>query len=343
MALIYPTIWEQGDKREQLIPGYHYKKNVQSLVVPEGQVVTFYKNEDRRGWKSLPFNEGAYHHLYFHGVETRPGLIHVEENDLKSLDLIVVGWDVAYDKNDKSKKFTMRYSLPIGDRVAGEDFPNDKIEWIDIPFGVTAEVFDDKEPDKDSGSLIFSGNKQGGLTRIWLYEYNYHKLVSCIKIRADDWVQAGIAIEDEEIVDGEMTAATTEISNNSPHKATCSKEINATFEESMQENWNVEAGVTAKAEFEAQTGPVKTTLGAEVSFSAGYGESKTKAENKGFSDVASVELEGHGNAKVSMIVEYGEIVGTAVRKWRNKRNNVIIEQRGSFKCRRGNRSRIEIH
>ena len=216
MALIYPTIWEQGDKREQLTPGYHYKKNVQSLVVPEGQAVTFYKNEDRRGWKSLPFNEGAYHHLYFHGVETRPGLIHVEENDLKSLDLIVVGWDVAYDKNDKSKKFTMRYSLPIGDRVAGEDFPNDKIEWIDIPFGVTAEVFDDKEPDKDSGSLIFSGNKQGGLTRIWLYEYNYHKLVSCIKIRADDWVQAGIAIEDEEIVDGEMVAATTEISNNSP-------------------------------------------------------------------------------------------------------------------------------
>ena len=59
--------------------------------------------------------------------------------------------------------------------------------------------------------------------------------------------------------------------------------------------------------------------------------------------MASVELDGFGKAKISMIVEYGQIEGIAVRKWRNKRNNVIIEQRGPFKCKKGNKARIEIH
>ena len=140
-----------------------------------------------------------------------------------------------------------------------------------------------------------------------------------------------------------MIAATTEISNNSPHRAECSKEINVTFDESMEENWGIEAGVTATAGFEAGTETVKATGEVEVSFSGSYGESKTKTEAHGFSDIATVELDGYGNAKVSMIVEYGEIEGIAVRKWRNKRNNVIIEQRGKFKCKKGNRTRIEIH
>ena len=343
MALIYPTIWEQGNKRERLIPGYHYKKHVKSLVVPEGQTVTIYKNEDRRGKKSLPFHEGTYHHLYFYGVDDHPGVVHVEENGLKSLDLITVGWDVAYDPKDKSKKFTMRYSLPIGDRKHGEDFPNDKIDWLDLPFGVTAEVFDDANPNDDSGSLIFSGNKQGERQRIWLYEYNYNKLVSFVKVRADDWEAAGIAIENEKIINGEMVAGTTEIFNNSEHKAECSKEISGTFDETMEENWGVEAGVTASAGFEAGTETVKATGNVEVSFSGSYGENKSTSKGRGFSDVASVELDGFGKAKISMIVEYGEIEGIAVRKWRNKRNNVIIEQRGPFKCKKGNKARIEFH
>ena len=51
MALIYPTIWEQGEQRERITPGYHYKKELKSLVVPAHQVVTIYENEDRQGKK----------------------------------------------------------------------------------------------------------------------------------------------------------------------------------------------------------------------------------------------------------------------------------------------------
>ena len=347
MALIYPTIWELGDKREQLVPGYHYKKHVQSLVVPEGQVVTIYENQDRQGRKSLPFNEGAYHHLSFYGISDKPGVIHVEENDLTSLDLVEIGWWATYDENraketgGKEGRYPMAYAIPIGDRTFGEDFPNDKIQWLDIPFGVTVEVFD--QGDFKGGSLIFSGNKVGEKERVNLWDYGYSWKTSSMRIRADTWVSAGVALENEVITEGKKVAATTEISNNSPHTATASKEISCSVEETVAENWNIEAGVTAKVGFEAGPEVCKVTGEVEVSVSGGYGEEKATAKSKGFSDIASVELVGYGKAKVSMIVETGQMEADAIRKWRNKRNNVIIEQRGKISASWANKSLIEVH
>ena len=151
MALIYPTIWEQGDKRERLGPGYHYKKSLKSLVVPEGQVVTFYALEDRTGEKSLPLHAGTYHHLDFYGIGDRPGVIHVEKTPVESLDLVEIGWNVEYKPG---RKYPMYYAVPIGDRRQGVDFPDNKVQWIDIPYGVTVEVYD--SGDFSGGSLIFS-------------------------------------------------------------------------------------------------------------------------------------------------------------------------------------------
>ena len=130
MALIYPTIWEQGDRREQLTPGYHYKKHVESLVVPEHQVVTIYKHEDRQGQKSMPLYGGTYHHLYFYGIGDHPGLIHVEDCGLTALDLVEIGWNSEYAPGEK---YPMYYSLPTGDHKGGEGFPNDKIQWLYLP------------------------------------------------------------------------------------------------------------------------------------------------------------------------------------------------------------------
>ena len=343
MALIYPTIWEQGGKSERLTPGYHYKKYVKSLVIPEGQQVTFYEREDRTGWKSLPMNEGTYHHLYFYGVRERPGVIHVEENRLTSLDLVEVGWNVEYEKG---KKYPMYYSIPIGDRKAGEDFPNDRIQWLFIPFGVTVEVFDDAN--FQGGSLIFSGNTEGKKERVNLWDYHFKSGVaswktSSMKIRADKWVSAGVAIENETIIDGEKVAATTELCNNSPHTATVSKEISAQVEETVGEDWNIEAGVTAKVGFEAGPEVCKVTGEVEVSLSGGYGENKSTTKSKGFVDTASVEINGFGRAKASMIIETGRMEADAIRKWRNVRNNAIIEQKGRISASWANKARVEVH
>ena len=345
MALIYPTIWEQGSEREQLVPGYHYKKCVKSLVVPEGQTVTCYQREDRTGSKSLPMNEGTYHHLDFYGISEKPGVIHVEKNGLTSLDLVEIGWNNEYAPN---KKYPMFYSIPVGDRKAGEDFPDNKIQWLLIPFGMTVEVFDSS--DFTGGSIIFSGNTQGKKERINLWDYKFKSgtaswRTSSIHIRADEWESVGIAIEEESIVSesNNKVVATTELANNSPHTATISKEITAEVEETVEENWNIEAGVTAKVGFEAGPETFKVTGEMEVSISGGYGETKATTKKRSFTDIATVEVVGFGKAKASMIVEEGRMEGIAVRKWRNKRSNVIIEQRGKISAKTANKVTVEIH
>ena len=339
--LIYPKIWEQGVEFERVGPGYHYKqRNVKSIVVPEGQVVTFYEHQDRTGKKSLPFYEGAYHHLDFYGVGSSPGVIHVEETELTTLDMIEVAWDVTYGKG-KDEKYPMFYRVPIGDREFGTDFPNDRIQTLRIPFGLTVEVFADGS--FKGGSLIFSGNTENGVETVKLWEFDYGKRVSSMKVRADKWVPAGIAIENEVITNGEKTAATTEIANNSPHKASCSKEIIASVDEGVQENWNIGGRVAAKAGFEATAMGVTVSGEVEVEVSGGYGEEKTTSRAKSFADVGTVELDGFGRAKLSMIIEIGEMEADAIRKWRNTRNNSIIEQRGRIKASWANKARIEIN
>ena len=355
MALIYPTIWEQGDKREQLTSGYHYKKEVLSLVVPQGQQVTIYENEDRTGKKSYVLYEGTYHHLYFYDIGERPGVIHVEENGLTALDIMEIGWWSTYDE-EKSKqtkgkegRYPMYYALPTGDWRGGPDFPNDKIQWVYLPFGMTAELFDDGQF-KDSG-LIFSGNKQGEKERYNLWDFHFGSgsgsaswMTSSIKARADKWISAGVEIRGETIKDGQESrvVATTTLFNNTPHTATISKEISASVEESTSEDWNIGGSVAAKAGFEAGPEVCKVTGELEVTISGGYGESTSKAESREITDIASVEVVGYGNAKASMIVEYGTMEGIAVRKWRNTRNNVIIEQEGKISSKRANKAEVEI-
>ena len=228
MAIIYPTIWEQGDKRERLSLGYHYKKHVKSLVVPEGQIVTIYENQDRTGRKSLPLHAGNYHHLSFYGISENPGVVHIEKTGVRLLDLVEIGWNIDYDKElmkrtrGREGKYPIYYAVPIGDKRQGVDFPNDRIQWLKIPFGVIVEVFDDDY--FKGGSLIFSGNTQGEKERVNLWDYKdakgnpYSWRTSSMKIRADDWVSAGVSIENESISakDNDKFAGVFELGNNSP-------------------------------------------------------------------------------------------------------------------------------
>lgn len=339
MARIHKSWWmnEKDQGFVELSPGYHYKKAANTLVVPPGEVVTIYKNQDRQGDKTYPLYEGKYNHLVYYGMPTKPGVIHVDTTGVTDLDLVKIGW-TSKDGN----RYPVWYALPIGDWRFGRDFPNDRIEWIEIPFGVTVEVFEDGNT--DGGSLIFSGNDEGKTTKIDLKDFGYSRKASFVQVRADEWVSAGIAIEDETITSDteNRVVATTELANNSPHTAEVSKEISAEISDTMEENWGIEAGVTASVGFEAGPEYAKVTGEIEVSFSGNYGESKSTTKTRTITDTASVEIEGYGRAKASMIVEVGRIEGIAVRKWRNKRTNAIIEQRGAFSCERGGKATIEV-
>ena len=353
MALIYPTIWEQGDQREQLLPGYHYKKDVKSLVVPDHQRVTLYDNEDRQGNRSESLYGGTYHHLAFYGVSEHPGLVHVEDVGLTDLDLVEIGWWVRYGDGD-DERYPMYYSLPTGDHVGGQSFPNDKIQWLEIPFGMTVEVFNANN--FQGGSLIFSGNTPGEKERVNLWDHKFSDggdsaswNTSSMRVRAWMWEPAGIELRDVKVKsdDHSKFGGTTKLYNNSPHKGMASKEVawekgNAV---ATEDNWDIGARVCGKAGFEAQAGPVKVTGELELEVSGGYGQAKTKSnsDSKTITDTVQVELDGWGRANVSTIIEYGKMTATAVRKWRNSQNNVIIEETGEIAFSWANDAQHEIN
>ena len=360
MALIYPTIWEQGDKRERLSPGYHYKKRLKSLVVPDSQVVTIYENEDRQGKKSMPLYGGTYHHLSFYGISEHPGLIHVEETGLTELDLVEIGWWVTYDEdrarrtNGAEGRYPMYYSLPTGDHIGDKSFPNDRIQWLHIPFGMTVEVFN--ADNFQGGSLIFSGNTQGEKERVNLWDHKFSDggnsaswKTSSMKVRADKWEPAGIELRDVNVDsdDHSKFGGTTSLFNNSPHTGQVGKEIAWEKATATEENWNIGGRVCAKAGFEAETSAfgqsVKVTGELEVEVSGGYGEVASKSSSKTITDTVSAEVEGFGSAKVSTIIEYGKMTAKAIRKWRNTRNNVIIEEEGEISFSWANDAQHEIN
>ena len=349
MALIYDTIWEQGDEHERLSPGYHYKKDVKSLVIPDHQRVTLYDNEDRQGNKSEPLYAGSYHHLSFYGVSEKPGLVHVEDVGLTDLDLVEIGWWVTYG-DGPDERYPMFYSLPTGDHVGGQSFPNDKIQWIEIPFGMTVEVFN--ASNFQGGSLIFSGNTPGEKDRVDLWDHKFSDggdsaswKTSSMRVRADKWEPAGIELRDVTIVadDHSKFGGTTKLFNNSPHKGMAGKEIAWEKGSATEENWDIGGRVCGKAGFETQAGPVKVTGELEVEISGGYGEAKSTNSSKTITDTVGVELDGWGRASVSTIIEYGKMTAKAIRKWRNTRNNVIIEEEGEITFSWANDAQHEIN
>ena len=164
MAKLSSAIWANDHNSKNISFGWHYKETagdkVGSLHVLQGEIVTFYQHEDRTGKKSYRFYEGVYHDLSFYNVDKKTGAIHVEKTELRDLDLVEVGWyDNWKDAHGKSQAFYQYLMLPIGDRKSGDDFPNDHITYLKIPFGVQVEVFN--EAGFRGGSLIFTGEKQG--------------------------------------------------------------------------------------------------------------------------------------------------------------------------------------
>ena len=348
MALLHKSGWLLDKEPVRLTPGYHYKQRVRSIIIPEGQMVTFYENEDRQGFKSKIFYEGEYMDISWYGVHGKPGVVHIEETGLRAKDMIQVQNGVPFDGDDgKRHWFVMIWKIPIGQRKKGVDFPNDVIDQLKIPFGVTAEVYD--KENFQGGSLIFSGNDPNGMQSIKMQDYNYHDKISSMIISSDEWEPAGIELRNERITDavGKKLGGTGTIANNSDQgDATLTKEIEVTREKSTATEWNVEGGVTVSAGFEAgyDNGVVaKATGGIEVSFSAGYGESESKTETSRTLDSVSVTVPPMSTRKISIYVEYGKMEADAVRKLRNRRTGAFIEQTGKITIDYASKTEAEVH
>ena len=342
MATAIEKIWGKGARRE-LAPGHHYKVKAGSLKVPEGEVVRLYQKQDKTGRKSRPLYEGTYQDTSFHvsGTNYRPGVIVVEKTDVRKVDTVKIGWRVKWKSGRRSGHFPMQLRIPIGDRRMGDDFPNDEIEWIEIPFGLSVELYNNDR--WMGGNLFFGGNKEGETVRIDLKDYGYSDRVSSMRVKADDWEMVGLELRDPKIVgQSKKVAATSKLFNNSEHTATVSKEIAYTVTKTVGEEWNVGSRVCASIGFETNTA-VKVTGNLEVEISGSYGGNKSTETSRTYEDEVSVEIEGRGAASISSIVEYGKLEAEAIRKWRNKRTGKIIEETGKITVEDGSRAQHEVH
>lgn len=370
MAKAFQTKWK-GGKCQLLSPGYHYNTRCGCLIVPTGEQVTLYQNQDRTGFKSMTFYEGEYMDMDFYqdfitskdaDIKTlqglpsliksgntkkpfgrTPGVIHVEKNDLRPQDFLTAWW-----KTDGRWHYKQVVKIPVGDRKAFEDFPNDVIDHLEIPFGMTVEVFADGF---DKGSLIFSGNHEGDLTHIDLSEFDYNDKISNMKVTADDWELAGIALENGTLIESkeERRAVTIELHNNAKdgEPAVMRQLVSTQFAEETSEDWGIGGSVTVSASvmggYEAAGAKVEVTAGMEVEVHADYGQSKTTSKEIGLESEVSVPVDPMSSRKASLIVEVGKMDFDAVRKWRNKRTGAIIEEKGHLRSNKAGQTRIEVH
>ena len=259
------------------------------------------------------------------------------------------------DDKGKTRWYNQIWKIPVGQRKKGEDFPDNAIDTIKIPFGLTVEVFDDENFQK--GSLFFSGTDPDNDTLIHLKDRNYNDKVSSMIITSDEWEPAGIELRNEKITEGDnkKLGGTGELANNAKYDpdqdntASITKEIEVTTEKTTETNWNMEGGVTVSAGFEGgveggASGIVaKATVGVEVSFSAGYGKSQSKTESTRTMESVTANVPPETTRKISMWAERGKMEADAIRKLRNTRTGAILEQTGKITIDYATKTVAEIH
>ena len=333
------TNWWKGGKRFDLLPGYHNNVvgNIGSMYIPDGIRVKFWEDATRTKNESRWFYPGDYEEVY-QSSPTGAGCVLVEECAVDRTDLvefIVLGYN----------NYRSRYNLPIGEFYAGiHTFPNDAIDEIIIPLGMTVEVFADGL-DSGTGSLIFTGLPGGN--RINLESFGYKDVITSVKITADDWELAGIELQDAEIEEStrEVIAGHLTLHNNSSSPDTLSGQTTVQSEDSSGSQWDVSAGVSFTSETTikggvAGFGEFEQKFGMTLELAAGYGQNESHSKGESFTVEATMEVPPHSSKSASIIIHYGTLKAQARRTWRNKRTGQTIQETGTIFSAKGYKAEV---
>ena len=332
---IWSGWWQSGD-REDLGPGVYYNKTVGCINVPDNMRVKWYSNHQRTegetGWILPSYIEEVYQ--VYH---TDAKCLVIEECAVKKNDVVEL---IKYGYNN----YRCKYTLPVGTHQAGpHTFPNDAIDEIVIPLGMTAEVFADGI-NSGTGSLIFTGTEGGN--RVNLASFNYQDVITSLIITADEWELAGIELVDATIEEGTKNVRSGSITlhNNSDSKDTLSGSTTIQSEDSVTQNWDIRAGVTFNSETtaKASTGifEIEQKVGLSISVEGGYGQNIAKSNGEEFTVTAEMEVPAHTSKTASIIIEYGTLKAKAVRHIRNKRTGQTITENGEIFTSKGYKATV---
>ena len=334
---IWSDWWKSGNC-EELGVGVYYNKNIGSLEVPDGYRAKWYSNHQRTEGETQWFYSGAWMEMY-QAASTDAKCLIVEECAADANDVVTL---VRLGVNN----FPVDYKLPVGTHRGGAlTFPNDDVDRLVIPLGMTAEVFADPI-EMGTGSLIFSG-LQGG-NHVDLGSFNYRDCITDIKVTADDWELAGIELQDAEIEEGnkEVVSGHITLHNNSDSEDTISGGTQITSEDTHGSDWNVNAGMSFSSETTikggvAGFGEFEQKFGLTLELAAGYGQNQSKSKGESFDVQVTMNVPAHSSKSATIIVSYGTLKGNAVRKWRNKRTGQVIEETGTVFSSRGYKAEVQ--
>ena len=236
--------------------------------------------------------------------------------------------------------YECKYTLPVGTHYAGpHTFPNDAIDRLVVPLGMTVEVFADGV-DSGTGSLIFTG-LQGG-NHIDLDAFSYRDCITSIKVTADDWELAGIELQDAEIEEGDREVISGHITlhNNTDSEDEISGGTQVTSEDTKGSDWNVSAGMSFTSETTikggvAGFGEVEQKFGLTLDLAAAYGQNQSKSKGESFDIQCTLKVPAHSSKSASIIIHYGTLKANAIRHWRNKRTGATITETGTIYSSRG--------
>lgn len=337
MAITIWDGWWQSGNRESLGVGVHYNKNVGTLIVPDGYRAKWFSNHQRTEGETQWYYAGYWEEVY-QTSHTDAKCLVIEECSVKATDLVTF-------IRDGYNGYPCKYVLPVGTHYAGvHTFPNDEIDKLLLPLGMTCEVFADGI-DSGTGSLIFSG-LQGG-NHVDLASFNYRDCITSVKISADDWELAGLELQNATIEEGDKEVISGHITlhNNSDSEDELSGSTTVTSEDTKGSDWNVSAGMSFTSETTikggvAGFGEVEQKLGLTLELAAGYGQNQSKSNGESFDVTVTMKVPAHTSKSASIIIHYGTLKANAVRHWRNKRTGQTITETGSVYSSRGYKAEV---
>lgn len=337
------TDWQNGN-HQNLGVGQHFFQRCRSVHIPEGEIVTFYHEQDVDGPKSRQFFEGDYNDLSFYGVPEMPGIIEVVKTKLRKTDFVRAYNGVPFQNPDGSIGWYNKIDvIPVGEWNAGVFFDTDALDGLDIPNGLTIDAYDD--PDFQGRHLRWSGMNPEGYTRIDLNIFDFRDKISSMRVMSDEWEAAGISLENEVIENAEVLGSTTELAINSEDlEVGASKQVSATVQKTAEAHWDISATLGVKQGFEYGIGTVKGSTEISFSITGGYGQSSSSAESRTITDTVDIRGKKPGLYKFSMYVEYGKMKADIKRKWRNKTTGMVVTEVGKFESSYPtNKTRCEVH
>ena len=249
-----------------------------------------------------------------------PHLIDVRPTEIEKGSLLRLVW---WQNDRHGKRQEQSQFLPPGEWDCKNEFPNDRIEHIDVPDSGSVTIYD--------GIGLSDRNITLGPGPHDLKDYDLYKVVSSLVFKLDDYEEISVTF-------GEPTnkhkSGQTRVSHVDLEVPAGRSSVNVSIGTSrivsVDKHWEASASITSNTTIKAKSLGVELEQSLSISASAGGGESKGKSDQDSFTVAVDVQPDENNRVKGSMAVDLYEATIPAVRILKNLRTDKELKQKGEY-------------